>query len=218
MRLGKPSISAVLLAAVCATAPPLVSGADQKFTSTWKAPGIGPFNFAGKKVAALVITADQPLQVSAEEALKREISARGPVGVAAYTLVPREALTDKDQARTWFERAGVDGVVAMRVVNVDKETTYSAVVWSSGQYGNFWDYYGRSWGSVYGVGTPIGGARENTTVAVETLLFDVRQNTLLWAGITETTNPESVGSYMKGLANALVKELTKEGLVKKPAS
>jgi hypothetical protein len=65
------------------------------------------------------------------------------------------------------------------------------------------------------IGTPIGNGRIQTTLAVETLLFNVRENKLIWASVTETTDPESVGAYMKGLVNAVVKQLQKEGLAKK---
>ncbi len=188
-----------------------LAAAAQTFTSTWKAPGTGPLNFAGKRVAALVITADDDLRMSAEEALAREITARGPTGVAAYTLIPREELADKDKAKAWFERTTVEGVVAMRIVGVDKSTSYSAVVWSSGYYGNFWDYYGNGWATV----TPIGQGRVDTTLAVETLLYQVSDARLLWASVSTTTNPKDAGTFMKGLVNAVVKELQKEGLVSK---
>ena len=185
--------------------------AEHRFTSTWKAPGTGPLNFAGKRVAALVITTDDSLRMSAEAALAREITARGPKGVAAYTLIPREELTDKDKAKGWFERSAVEGVVAMRIVGVDKTRSYSAVVWSSGYYGNFWDYDGTGWATV----TPIGKGRVDTTLAVETLLFRVSDATLLWASISETTNPKDAGTFMKGLVATVVKELQKQGLVRK---
>ena len=45
------------------------AAADVTLTSTWKAPGEGPLNFAGKKVVALVVTNDENLRMSAEEAL-----------------------------------------------------------------------------------------------------------------------------------------------------
>jgi hypothetical protein len=195
---------------VTACAAGLVA-AEHRLTSTWKAPGTAPLNFAGKRVAALVITTDDSLRMSAEAALAREITARGPKGVAAYTLIPREELTDKDKARGWFERSAVEGVVAMRIVGVDKTTSYSAVVWSSGYYGNFWDYYGTGWATV----TPIGKGRVDTTLAVETLLFRVSDATLLWASISETTNPKDAGTFMKGLVDTVVKELQKQGLVRK---
>src|SRR5438105_1621846 len=83
-------------------------------------------------VTAVVMVEDLSLQMSAEEALAREISARGPVGVASYRIVPREDLKDKDKAKGWLERAGVQGLVSMKIVDTDKQKVYSSVVWSSG--------------------------------------------------------------------------------------
>ncbi len=42
-----------------------------KFKSTWKAPDAGTLGFGGKKVIALVISKDDALRMSAEEALAR---------------------------------------------------------------------------------------------------------------------------------------------------
>ena len=141
--------SRAVMALVVATAWSVgLLAASYTFTSTWKAPGTGPLNFAGKKVAALAITTDDGLRMSAEEALAREITARGPQGVAAYRLIPREELTD-------------------------------------------------------------------TILAVETLLYNVADAKLLWAGVSETTNPKDVGTFMKGLAATIVKELQKQGLARK---
>jgi len=50
---------------------------------------------------------------------------------------------------------------------------------------------------------------------VETLLYRVSDATLLWASVSETTNPKDAGTFMKGLATAVVKELQKDGLVSK---
>jgi hypothetical protein len=199
---------AFLAAAACSVG---LAAASHNLTSTWKAPGTGPLDFAGKKVVALVITDDQGLRMSAEEALAREITARGPNGVPSYRLIPREELTDKDKVKGWFDRSAVEGVVAMRIVGVDKFTTYSAVVWSSGYYGNFYDYYGNGWGTV----TPIGKGKVNTTLAVETLLYQMSDAKLIWASVSETTNPKDAGSFMKGLVEVVVKALQKEGLVRK---
>lgn len=181
------------------------------FTSVFRFPGTAPLNFAGKKVAAVVIVDDNGLRVSAEEALASEITTLGPVGVAAYRIIPREELADKDRAKGWLDRAGVEGAVTMRLVDVTKRQVYSSVVWSSGYYGDFWNYYGNAWGSVY----PIGKAGTETTIAVETVVYDVARGTPVWGGVSETTNPKDVGNFMKKLVKDIVKQLQKEGLVRK---
>jgi hypothetical protein len=183
------------------------------FVSTWKAPGAGPMDFAGRKVAGVLIVDDDSLRVSAEEALAREISARGPNGVPAYRIIPKEELKKKDAARGWFERAGVQGLVILRPVQTDVEKVYSSAMWVSGYYGNAWDYWGYGWGAAY----PLGKAREQRTLTVETLLYDLSNGAPIWAGVSRTTDPKDVQSYMKRLASDVVKQLEKEGLVRKNA-
>lgn len=187
-----------------------LAAANNEFISTWKAPGAGQMNFAGRKVGAVLIIDDDNLRVSAEEALAREISARGPTGVPAYRIIPKEELR-KETAKAWFDRAGVEGLVIMRLVQTDKEKVYSSAIWVSGYYGNAWDYWGYGWANVY----PVGKAREQRTFTVETLLYDLSKGTPIWAGVTRTTDPKDVQAYMKLLAVDIVKQLEKEGLARK---
>jgi len=205
----KQRVAALLGGLICAAVA--AAAADNTFLSTWKSPTAGPLDFAGRKVAALVIVEDENLRMSAEEALAREISSRGPQGVAAGRIIPREELANKDQAKAWFERAGVQGLVAMRLVGADTQKVYSSVVWSSGYYSNVWDYYGYGWTTV----TPIGKGRNQTSVTVETLLYDVKTGAPIWAGVTRTVDVKDTGSYMKSLAKDIGKELEKNGLARK---
>jgi hypothetical protein len=69
------AVGLVVFTAVSVVAAP-------KFLSVWKSPDVSRLNFAGKKVAALVITDDQALQMSGEEALVRELADRGVSGLA----------------------------------------------------------------------------------------------------------------------------------------
>ena len=183
---------------------------DNDFISTWKAPGAAPLDFTGRKVAAVFIVDDQNVRVAAEEALAREVTARGAAGLATYRILPKELLAKKDEAKAWFERAGVAGLVVLRLVQTDKDKVYSSAIWASGYYNYAWDYWGYGWASVY----PIGKAREQRTFTVETLLFDLTKGTPIWAGVTRTTDPKDVQSYVKGLAVDVVKQLEKDGLVK----
>jgi hypothetical protein len=196
-------IVAVILA--CAVG---VSAQSYKFRSTWKADDVQKLDMAGRKVAAVLISHDDSLRMSVEEAVARELTSRGPVGVAAYRTIPAELLQDPEKARAWFERAGVVGVMVLRVLSVDKETVASAVVWSTMYYQDFNNYYATGWGAA----TPL-RTREVTTIAVETMLFDVAKGKLIWGSVTESTNPKNVQTYIAGLADEIAKELRREGLV-----
>jgi hypothetical protein len=184
--------------------------AKPKFLSVWKTPAASEVTLAGKKIAALVISNDNDLRVAGEEALARELGERGFQGVATYRIAPKEELTDAAKARPWFERAGVEGVVALRPVSSEKRTTYTSGTWASPYYGSLWGYYGYGWGNVYIPGV----AGRETIVTVETLIFSVPRDTLLWAAVTESEEPKTLAAYMKELVSACVKQLHEQGLAR----
>jgi len=199
-------VAAVMVAFAAGT---VVYGA--KFKSTWKAPDVDRLNFAGKKVAAVVISEDQNLQISAEEELARQLTAHGVQGVPSYRLVPREVLRDKAKVREWFQQSSTDGLVVIRVVSADKEISYTPDLWVTSMYASPWDYY------AYGWSTAIGGInrREDLVVTIETLVYNVPLSKLIWAGVSEKTNPKGAQKLVKELIESVVSEMRKEGLVPK---
>lgn len=189
-----------------------VACASTTFQSTWKAPGAQPLNFKGKKVAALVISKDDSMRNAAEFALANAITAQGAVGLASYALVPKELVQDKDKAKAMLEKEGVVGVVTMRVVGKDKEITSSPGYWSGPGYASFWGagYWGWGWGGVYNPGY----VQENTIVSVETLIYSLPQDKLVWAAMSKTTNPSEVNSLINELVTAAAKQLKQQGLIR----
>lgn len=180
------------------------------FTATWHAPEAAGVRFAGKKVAALVISSDMQLRVSAEEQLVAAIARRGIDAVATYRLAPAEELTTAERARPWIERAGVEGVVAMRPISADTQVIHSPDLWvTNSQYSTLWGYYGYGWSGVY---TP-GSSRRDTIIVIETLIFSLPLDKLLWGGISTTTNPEKAPTFLTQLVDAAVKEMKKQRLV-----
>jgi len=189
----------------------VAAGAKPRFTATWKAPGAENVAYAGKKVVGLVVSDDLSLRMSAEEALARQLTARGVQGVAAYRLIPREEVRDKERAKAWFEKSGAAGVVIMRLVDLTKETTPSVVVWQSGNYyGSLWSYYPYAWGATF----DISPSRTDVTVVIETLVFDVGNSRLLWAGTSESTNPEGAQKLVEEIVDAAADQMKKDGLIR----
>jgi len=199
-------LTAVVIALVAGA---VVHGA--KFRSVWKAPDVDRLNFAGKKVAAVVISEDQDLQISAEEELARQLTALGVQGVPSYRLIPREVLRDKAKVKEWFEQSGTAGLVVIRVVSADKEISYTPDLWVTSMYASPWDYYAYGWSSA------IGGInrREDLVVTIETLVYSVPMSKLVWAGVSEKTNPKGAQKLVKELVGAVVSEMRKENLVPK---
>jgi hypothetical protein len=199
--------SSVIIVAACATT-------STRFNSTWKAPDAGPVDFAGKKVVALVLSKNEGMRRAAEDALARELTARGAQGIAAYTLISSADVQNREKAKAQLQQAGVEGVVAMRVVDQQQQVTYvPGTVWASPYYGSFWGYYDWGWGTVYDPGY----LTTDTIVSVETLVYSVPQNKLIWAGVSETTNPSKVDPFIRELVNEAAKEMAEQGLVRSTA-
>jgi hypothetical protein len=198
------AVTAALAAAACAST---------SFVSTWKNPAAEPGNFQGQKVAALVMSTDQAVRFGAEDALARELTARGAVGVSAYGLIPKELIQDKEKAKEFMEKANVAGVVAMRVLGKDKEITQSpGMYYAAPTYASFWGagYYGFGWAGVYSPGY----IQTDTIVTVEILVYSLKQDKLVWAGQSETTNPSKVGPFIQELTAKAAAEMKKQGLIR----
>jgi len=199
---GIPTLAAVALAACASTS----------FNTTWKAPDAQPLTFkAGDKILAMVVSPNEATRRGAETALAAELSKRGLEGVPSYTVVPDDAVQDKAKARKLVEASGAKGVVAMRVTGQEKEVSGSGPTMYGGpHYGGFWGgYYGWGWGMAYDPGY----LRTDTIVSVETLVYDLGQNKLVWAGQSQTMNPSKAESFIKELVDESVKEMTKQGLI-----
>ena len=206
----RPVHTALTTVAVAVAAVAALSAAI-RFTSTFKSLDAGSVSFAGKKVAALVISTDNSLRVAGEESLVRELSARGMQAVATYRIAPKEELLRAETAKPWFEKANVEGVIAVRPVSADTRQTYTPSTWVSSSYSTLWGYYGYGWGAVY---VP-GSVQKETVVLVETTIYSVPRNQLLWAAASETTNPRDLRAFVEELVKQSVEEMQKQGLAKR---
>lgn len=198
----------------------LLSGcATTTFTSVWKAPDAKPLQFhAGDKVVAMVVADSTGMRRSGEANLADELDKRGLKGVPAYTLISDGDIKDEAKAKAAIEASGAVGVIVLRPMGKEQEvsstpSTYvGASYYGAPYYGGFWGggYYGYGWGGgFYDPGT----IRTDTYVSIETVIYDLRQNKLVWAGQTRTMNPSDVEGFVTELATAVSKELRESGLV-----
>jgi hypothetical protein len=190
---------------------PALAMAGTKFTSTWKPPDAKPVNFRGQKVVALVMMKDVKTRNGVEDELAYVLRQRGLVGVSAHTLLPPEQTMDKEQVRAHFEQAGVVGAVVLRSVDKQTQLTEGASYFVVTNYSSFYGYYGWGWSGIYDPGY----VTMDNFFTVETLIYDVKNDKLLWAAVTQTKNPKRVDNFLKDLGSAVGDQLRKEGLVQK---
>ena len=99
----------------------------------------------------------------------------------------------------------------MRLVDLSRESSPAAVVWSSTPYTSFWDYYPYSWGNTF---TIVPG-RNETKVAIETLVYDLASDRLIWAATSESSNAKSVRALVEDIVDVTADEMRKRGLTRR---
>jgi hypothetical protein len=201
MKLRIAGLAGVLICAACASTP---------FVSSRRAPNAEPLQIVGAKVAAVAMMNPVESRRAAEDAIARELTARGAVGVPMYTIYPNETPSDEPAARAALEREGFTGLVVFRVV--EHKVVSTPPYWAHGP-GSLWDDGGHPPGTAWSNNR----AQTNTVVSVETLVYSLRQNRLVWRGqSTRTNRSTSVDSLVRDTTQKFTKELERQGLLAAP--
>jgi hypothetical protein len=108
---------------------------------------------------------------------------------------------------------GFDGAVIMRLIDVDREVNYTPGRYNSfpNYYQSFGGYYRRSW-QYYS--TP-GQYNTTKTFNVETNVYSIKENKIVWSALTESVNPDGVEQMTAEIAEVVYKKMLKEGFVSK---
>jgi hypothetical protein len=186
----------------------LTACASTSFKSVWKDPAAGPVEITGRKVVTVLVSEKRAARLGAEDAVARYLNSLGAQATPSFQVLAPEAT--KEEAKAKLESDGFDAAVVMRVTDKAQEIYSTPGVYSPAMYGG---YYGRGWGygMAYGTGPEI---RTDTKIYVETLVFSLKADKLVWAGVSETTNPSDVDKFATEVATKAIDEMKKSGLLK----
>lgn len=179
------------------------------FVSSWRSPTAKPLQAKNVKVVAVVVMRDLATRRAAEDKLASEITKRGGDGIPMYKLVNESNTSNEQSAHDALERAGIQGAIVMRPLGVELQA--SPMDYAHSPYNTYWSgYYTYGWSSPWGdPSTQV----YDTVVWVETLIYSLKQNQLVWAGRSNTVNPSSLSALISDLAAATAEELNQLSLV-----
>ena len=201
-----PTINLVVASLVLASYAPATG---TKLVESWKDPDIKKFGF--HKIMVVAIAKEPSMRHDAEERLREIIGKNRTVG--SQELFPKvDPPPNKDEAKAKIAEAGCDGVVIMRAVSSESKTS---VIPGSIEYDQIYDDFWGYWGQVYTTRWAEGYEERDTAIRVETLVYDVPKNKLVWSGVSNTKNPGSVRNLVLGVADAVGKQMKKEKLIAK---
>lgn len=198
------------------------SGSTTSFSQSYRNPGYEDTVFGN--VMVIGVSADQAGRRAFEDALVSAIAGQGGSAVASIEVLPHEEQLTKEQLEETVATQGYDAVLITRLLSVDKSREYTApkkvnhpqtryypgISGGYGYgYGGYYGYYGTTYAEVH---TP-GYFETSTTLKVETNLYSVATDELVWTGQSETVDPDSIEDARASVTKAVANKLKTEGLI-----
>jgi hypothetical protein len=185
---------------------------------SYRPPKAEPLAMRGEKVAAVVMMKNEIIRRQAEDVLAREITHYGAKGIAMYRLSELPPAGERGRQRARPSKPRHKGVVVMRPTGTKPEPRRTRIrigrTLLLGLLGRLLRLrLGiavrlrlRSRRARGGTGTvrrwaaPGGGTETVTTteqvVEVEVMVYSLKQNALVWAGVSHTTEPTKVDEFV----------------------
>jgi hypothetical protein len=178
--------------------------ASSKISDSWSDPAAGPIKF--KKVVVFFFSEEEAIRRAAENELVRQIE--NTEAVASYTLIPETEFENLGKVEGRLKSGGFDGAIIMRLLGADTEKTWVRGHYPS-EYYSFRTYYGYARHVAYDPGY----LRTDRVIRVETNVYSIAENKLIWTGISETFNPKNAVSLVDDVARAVANDLEAKGLL-----
>ena len=186
----------------------LVGCSSTEIVKTWQEPSASIKRDPSNKTLVIAMVKDETSRRVIEDQLVKRMN---PNAVASYTFLTTETLKTADQAALTqkLKEDKYNYVLLMRLADVEKDTYYVQGT-TTAYYGGYGRYYG------YGAGmyTNPGYYTTDKNYFVETTVYTVEPDKLIWTGTTKTVNPTKLDKTVNEIADVVMDKMTKEGFLK----
>jgi hypothetical protein len=169
-----------------------------KLAKSWADPSFSLNPNPYKKVLVVAPLKDAASQRIAEDKIVKQI--KKTTAIQSYTYLNTSDTIPKILNQKLL-KDGFDGLILMHLTDVEKSMSYNQGASYGGWYG--YRYY-----------TP-GYYTEDKTFLVETNMYSIKDDKLLWSGTTSTLNPSSFDKSIDEIITAIKTELQKKGILAK---
>jgi hypothetical protein len=176
-----------------------------RLETSWRSPEATTLSF--ERVLVLASMPDAATTRRIEEGL----AARLPGGVAAHRVLADEVRGDEARLKQAVRASGVDGLIVVRLVGREERQRWVP--------GDFPAYYYTPYGYHRYRGPYTydpGYMRVEEVFQLETNVYDVADEALLWSGLASTVSPRSMEQLVEEQLEVVGAELRRQGLVAAP--
>ena len=170
-------------------------------TSSWSEPDKQITVDQLKKVLVVALFKNETSRHKSEDEMAGYLKGSG---VVSYNYLNENFNKQNEEGiRDKIKADGFDGAITMRLLDVEKDTSYSPGIISS------YPFYYRSFSGYYYRNLPYYSNPSyyftTKTYTVETNVYSIKEDKIIWTALTETTNPDGVDKMMGSIKQIGVK-------------
>jgi len=195
-------ISAAFLLASCSTTTVM--------TDVWK-----DKTYQGKpqKIVVIMAAKTPDMRNLFEDRFVGELDARGNNAFQSYTIIPMEQIRDKELVQSKIRSSGADTVLISRLLDTKTIESYNPGLIHGVPY-VVPDYYYGWWGYSNIVFADYGYTGDVRIAYIETNLYDVKTEKLIWSGHSKTERTEGEQQLITAFIQVMLKKLVSDGIIK----
>ncbi|MGK9119488.1 hypothetical protein [Olivibacter jilunii] len=208
----------LIFSLVIAQALWLACGSSTRITASWIDPAIKGKPQANKTVFISALTRNMEVRTKLENALALQAEQRNIKAIkSSEHLRPDfyQELPPREKLLKTLKQSGADAILTVSLIDKESETRYIrgnaryAPFPFYRWYGGFYSYYNYWYPIIYDPGYYV----TDKKYFLETNLYDLETEKLLWSAQSQTVNPGSIDNFVKTYPTKLIEQMIKDGLI-----
>jgi hypothetical protein len=194
----------------------LASCANTKISQSW----VEPDNkIVYKNLLVIGVAESQQNRRAYESNFVESLNELGIKAEASYKIIKSNQKINRETVSKAIEGMNIDGVIITHVLAVDEDTVYRpgyTTMYGTGYYGG--GYYGGLYSYYPYVNTYVttpGYYTTHDTYTIETNLYDVESEELIYSAHTRTFAPDSVEEVIVDMTKLLIQDMLDKKLIDK---
>lgn len=201
----------VFAALALAAALTFAGCAPTQLVNQWTNPAYTAPSF--KRIMVIGVTKQGVLRRTFEDEFVSQLNAAGANAVPSYRYIQEDGRVDDARLRRAVEQAGADAAIITRLVKTEQQTQATERFVQPDTAEGFFGGYGTVWSGAY----EPAQVYHYEVYNLETRLYDVVKNQVVWAGMSQTAVPgginNDINKEIKNYAEIMVQALKERNLI-----
>lgn len=187
----------------------MASCAGTKLTSVWNDKAYGGGSL--KKIMVVGVFEKTNIRRIFEDEMVGYLESQGTSAISSAAVIPAEKELNAASIKAAAAKLGADAVLVTHLEKLSEESVHyprAHSYYNDPYYNRFGSYYPSVHRHVY-----TGYTAKYKKVLLETNLYEIRTEKLLWSAESETFDPQSANALVKSLAKQIIKSLKDSNLI-----